>query len=140
MKFTEENRDLFTVGDDYYLVHCIASDLMMGAGIAVPMNKKFGLRSMLMGYNEDDLTHPTCILTGKVFNLITKTRSNHKPTMDDFLYALMNMRDMCVDLGIKKIAMPRIGCGLDKLSWNLIREEIKILFDNTDVEILICVK
>jgi len=37
MKFTIEERDLFTVPKDYYLYHCISADFALGAGIA----KKF---------------------------------------------------------------------------------------------------
>ena len=42
-----------------------------------------------------------------------------------------------VDPGIK-IAMPRIGCGLDRLEWGNVRRMIKCLFADTDVEILVC--
>ena len=37
MIYKEEQRDLFSVSPDYYLVHCISADFKMGAGIA----KKF---------------------------------------------------------------------------------------------------
>ena len=48
MTYTEEYRDLFTMPDTYHLAHCIASDLGMGAGIAVPMQKTFGLRGKIL--------------------------------------------------------------------------------------------
>ena len=35
MIYSEEQRDLFSVSDDYYLVQCISADFAMGAGIAV---------------------------------------------------------------------------------------------------------
>lgn len=37
-----------------------------------------------------------------------------------------------------KIAMPIIGCGLDKLSWNKVSDIIKDVFMNTNMEILVC--
>ena len=37
MIYKEEVRDLFSISDDYILVHCISSDFALGAGIA----KKF---------------------------------------------------------------------------------------------------
>jgi hypothetical protein len=34
--------------------------------------------------------------------------------------------------------MPLIGCGLDRLSWDEVYEIICEVFEDTDVEILIC--
>ena len=34
MIYSEEQKDLFSVSDDYYLVQCISADFAMGAGIA----------------------------------------------------------------------------------------------------------
>ena len=39
---------------------------------------------------------------------------------------------------ITKLAMPCIGCGLDKLKWEKVREIIKEIFEDMDIEILIC--
>lgn len=39
-----------------------------------------------------------------------------------------------------KLAMPRIGCGLDKLEWSKVKAIIEEVFADTDVEILVCVK
>ena len=47
MKLSEKKKDLFTVGNEYYLAHCIASDLGMRAGIAVQIQKKFGVRGKI---------------------------------------------------------------------------------------------
>ncbi len=34
MNYREEKRDLFTLGADYVLAHCISADFALGAGIA----------------------------------------------------------------------------------------------------------
>ena len=39
---------------------------------------------------------------------------------------------------IKKVAMPVIGCGLDKLEWYKVSGIIKEVFADTDIEILVC--
>lgn len=36
------------------------------------------------------------------------------------------------------IAMPKIGCGLDKMNWNVVKDLISNTFINTDFNILIC--
>ena len=52
--------------------------------------------------------------------------------------ALEKMKQICLENDIKKIAMPVIGCGLDRLDWNDVSEQIKSVFTNTGVEILVC--
>ncbi len=36
--------------------------------------------------------------------------------------------------------MPKIGCGLDGLNWDIVRSIIKEVFKDTDIEILICIR
>ena len=45
---------------------------------------------------------------------------------------------LCVERGINRIAMPVIGCGLDKLDWHRVSKLIKEIFVNTEVEIIVC--
>lgn len=47
MIIKEERRDLFTVSNDYVLVHCISADFKLGAGIAKEFDKKFNARQKL---------------------------------------------------------------------------------------------
>jgi O-acetyl-ADP-ribose deacetylase (regulator of RNase III) len=110
----------------------------MGAGIAVPMQKTFGLRGKIINTNIK-LKHPIVILTGRVFNLITKAKSSGKPTLRSLHMTITQMRDVALLNGIKRIAMPKIGCGLDRLQWGEVREIIKKEFEFTDIEILVCV-
>ena len=137
MIYDEQRKDIFTVSDTYHLAHCIASDLGMGAGIAVPMNKKFGLRGKILKTGLSTKA-PTCILTGRIFNLITKSKSCGKPTYQSITSSLMCMRDIIIKEDIKKIAMPKIGCGLDRLSWGMMRMIIADMFDDLDIVILVC--
>ena len=141
MTFREEKMDLFTVDATYYLAHCIASDIRMGAGIAVPMNEKFDLRRRLLEKVKlgESLRHPTCILTGEVFNLITKAKSYEKPTFSNLVVAVEMMAAIAKQRGFIRIAMPRIGCGLDRLPWGAVRDALKKAFEDTDMEILVCV-
>ena len=48
------------------------------------------------------------------------------------------MRNYCEGSDIKKIAMPTIGCGLDRLEWNKVSDIIKEVFSEMSIEILIC--
>ena len=147
MTYREEQRDLFTVGEDYYLAHCISADFKLGAGIAVEFDKRFEMKKKLSKlvpcgndeefWDADKSNHGYCLRIDKVFNLVTKRNYWNKPTLRTMENALKNLRDLYCYPGIK-IAMPRIGCGLDRLEWEKVRRMIQCLFADTDVEILVC--
>lgn len=138
MVLKEEKRDLFTVDDKYYLAQCISSDCKMGAGIAVQFQKRFNIRDELLKCNEDTRKYPTCIRVDRVFNLITKDKYWHKPNYQTIGTALIKMKELALKSDIKYIAIPKIGSGLDKLHWAKVREIIKCVFNDTDIEMLVC--
>lgn len=145
MTYTEEVRDLFSVPEDYHLSHCISADFGMGKGIVVEFNKRFDMKHTLQNKYPDYLKkwrsrklEGDCISEGRVLNLITKERHFHKPTYQSMRSALMAMRSICETEHITKIAMPLIGCGLDKLTWDNVSAIIKDVFSDTDIELLVC--
>lgn len=148
MTYSEENKDLFTVSEDYYLAHCISADFGMGKGIAVEFNKRFDMKNKLKRYYPHYLDYydsqvklgieGTCLIEGKVLNLITKRNYWLKPTYKSVAQALANMKTIVIAHHIKKIAMPVIGCGLDRLNWDDVSKQIKNIFADTEIEILVC--
>lgn len=143
MNFKEETRDLFTVPQGYYLAHCISGDYSLGAGIAAQFVDVYNMRYKLhrnypIPDGEKFANVGEALLIDNVFNLVTKDRVYHKPTYDTLIETLEDMKEQCETLDIDKIAMPRIGCGLDGLSWDTVEEIIKEAFEDTDMEILIC--
>lgn len=138
MIYKETYKDLFSVDFKTYTpAHCISSDCEMGAGIAVPMKKKFKLGGLAQ-IDAEMLKHPTCVYHNGVYNLITKKRYYNKPTMQSMETALSYMRILVKKHKITHIVMPKIGSGLDRLSWPRVRERIKSIFEDVDVEILVC--
>lgn len=148
MIYKEEYRDLFSVSDDYYLAHCISADFKLGAGIAVQFDKKYDCRNRLFKlFSESrvpywdklqDRFKGMCVFTNPVYNLITKRNYWDKPTLITIKNALSWMKEDCEIRCIKKVSMPMIGCGLDRLKWNDVSKIIKEVFEDTDVEILVC--
>lgn len=148
MIYIEEKADLFKYYDKgYYLVHCISADFKLGAGIAKEFERRFHLRDDLLcalgskwyedyedGFPGDALLHSK----KRVIDLVTKTRYWHKPTMYSIKHALEKMKKGCLKNNIKKIAMPKIGCGLDKLKWEEVSTLIKKIFEDTQIEIVVC--
>lgn len=131
------------------------ADFALGAGIAKIFRDKLGTKKELeakysgewkgKGYSAFTLSYEA----GKnwlVSNLITKERSFHKPTyetlqqaLEDMLGCLQYVLYKSPDLSGVKIAMPLIGCGLDGLSWDRVREIIGKVFGKTGVTIFIYV-
>jgi len=143
MILKEEKRDLFSVGDDYYFAHCISQDFALGAGIAVEFNKRYNMAERLKQQNYftyvcSQFAGSKCLQIDNVYNLVTKFKCYNKPTYETLRKALVMMRLNVVCDGIQKIAMPKIGCGLDRLQWNKVKEIIEDVFKDIDIEILVC--
>lgn len=145
MNYREEKRDLFSVPDKYYLVQCISADFAMGAGIALQFNERFNTKENLKKKYGDmlcewncSLDKGFCIQDGKVFNLVTKERYYHKPTKETIRNALIELREQIREQNIKYLAMPRIGSGLDRMSWEVVRNIIIDVLSTTNVEISVC--
>ena len=149
MIYNEEHRDLFEVSKDYYLAHCISADFGMGAGIVVQFNQRFDMKNILKKkykslVGEWESTpkgnRGFCLLEGRVFNLVTKQYVFQKPTYEELKGSLYKMKIFALELGVTKIAMPLIGCGIDGLDWNRVSGMIKEVFADTAIEILVCIK
>lgn len=147
MILKEEQRDLFSLPHGYWFAHCISADFALGAGIAKQIEERYGMKAMLHAtYDspdtkgwEFDSYGPACLPCSNVLNLVTKKKCYQKPTLDDLAAALEDMKDVCEEDAITKVAMPRIGCGLDRLNWDDVRPMIEEIFADMDIEILVCV-
>lgn len=142
MTLTEIQGDLFTASKDCALAHCISADIALGAGIAKEFAKR-GIKEQLRYWNfrpvgKTLVTQATDWIME--FNLVTKEKYYQKPTYDSLHSALVNMKLYCDLFNIKKLAMPRIGCGLDKLNWSEVKAMIERVFQKSDIEILIYYK
>ena len=143
MTITTEKKDLFTMPHGYYLAHCISADFALGAGIAKKFDEVYNMRFKLhrdyaIPEGQKSANVGRALLVDNVFNLVTKERCFHKPTYDELYNSLIDMREQCDDFGVKRLAMPLIGCGLDKLEWSRVKDIIEDVFGSTDIEILIC--
>ena len=142
MIFKEIKGDLFKSDDKYTLVHCISYDCGMGAGIAktfdskMPQMKKL-LKSTIRENNMKGYFAILYIGDRNVINLITKERYWHKPSYSSLKASLLNAKEITIHNNIKYLAMPVIGCGLDRLQWSKVSAMIKEIFADTDIEIVV---
>ena len=48
-------------------------------------------------------------------------------------FALQNMAQVMKENNITEVFMPKIGCGLDRLSWPAVKEQLKYVFGESEV-------
>ncbi|KAB7504862.1 UNVERIFIED_CONTAM: hypothetical protein RMT77_001640 [Armadillidium vulgare] len=135
---TEVKGDLFTCSDTHSLAHCVSQDLKMGKGIAIHFKNKFD--------GVQELQSQNCRIGGIgilkrngrfIYYLITKERYWHKPTYVTLRSSLQALKSHALENNIINLAMPKIGCGLDGLIWEKVRDVIADVFKDTDIRIII---
>uniref|UniRef100_A0A3P9NC58 O-acyl-ADP-ribose deacylase 1 n=1 Tax=Poecilia reticulata TaxID=8081 RepID=A0A3P9NC58_POERE len=130
--------DLFSCPRDESLAHCISEDIRMGAGIAVMFRKRFGEVSTLK--EQKKVPGQCAVLTSDrrfIYYLITKQKASQKPTYDSLRGSLEDMKSHCLQNGVKRISIPRIGCGLDRLQWSKVSQILEQVFKETDITITV---
>ncbi|XP_054263344.1 uncharacterized protein LOC128986823 isoform X2 [Macrosteles quadrilineatus] len=130
--------DLFSAPHDFALAHCVAQDFRMGSGIAVKFKNEFKRVGELLDQNVSVGGCAHLDVDGRfIFYLVTKEFSIGKPRYEDLHSSLIALKEKCLQFRVKKLAMPRIGCGLDRLDWSRVKTDINQVFYNTDIEIQI---
>lgn len=140
MTITTEKRDLFTMPQGYYLAHCISADFALGAGIAKIFDSVYNMRFKLFrSYDNYEYRGGEALPIDNVYNLVTKDKCWHKPTYESVRAALESMREWMDFMNVTKLAIPMLGCGLDKLQWEEVKKIIEDVFRDTEVDIVVCV-
>lgn len=138
-KVIEIQEDLFNMPSEYSLAHCVAQDMNMGSGIAVRFSQQFKRREEL--YSQRQRSGGLAVLKDKeryIYYLVTKRESNGKPTMLTLWNSLQKLRKHIEDNNVKQLAIPRIGCGLDRLEWSEVKYMLECTFREVDVKITVC--
>lgn len=147
MKIIEVKGDLFKEPfekDSDIYVHCISQDFAMGAGIAKTFSQKFpqfieNRKEMMREYNHKNPYKRiyVAICNGtKIVNLVTKAKYWMKPTMTSLELSLWNLRKFVEDNpDVKRVLMPRIGSGLDRLKWEEVKTVILENLEDLDIEV-----
>jgi O-acetyl-ADP-ribose deacetylase (regulator of RNase III) len=73
-----------------------------------------------------------------IFYLVTKWKSRYeKPTYKSIETAIQDMFDQAIKKDITKIAMPKIGCGLDGKKWETVRNLI-VKHQPETIDVVVC--
>ncbi len=154
MTYKIEKMDLMKVDSKYVICHCISADCGMGAGVVVPIKKKYiGVKpaceefSIIQNRNVVGKAFRYACSSGIVYNLFTKhtiyqhagvgmSEEDYYTNLEKCLY---DMKAQMIEKGEHFLAMPKIACGIDVCKWNIVEDVIKDVFESTDIKILVCV-
>lgn len=141
MNYIEIKQDLFQMDHDYTLAHAVSKDCAMGAGIAKEFRRRFPELPNAVREAKPNVGDAVMYQLGtyKVVNLITKEYYWQKPTYETFERSICSLKDVLRENNIQKLAIPKIGAGLDRLNWDKNRKIIQKVFEDTNIEIVVCV-
>jgi hypothetical protein len=146
MNVTEVSGTVFDADNSFAVAHCVSVDCAMGVTysgklipcIALTLRELYpDIPEFCLSKNPklgDAILYESDI---KIFNLFTKFEYFRKPSYQTLEDSLHSMKEIALDKGITKIAMPRIGTGLDLLYWPNVKFSIMRVFGESDIEIKI---
>nr|XP_020467452.1 O-acetyl-ADP-ribose deacetylase 1-like isoform X2 [Monopterus albus] len=110
----------------------------MGAGIALAFRKRFGRVPELKEQKKQTGQCAVLKIGGRyVYYLVTKKKASHKPKYDNLKMSLEDMRSHCLENGVTRISIPRIGCGLDRLQWKEVSNILDEVFKDACISITV---
>jgi O-acetyl-ADP-ribose deacetylase (regulator of RNase III) len=135
MLLLELEGDIFSSLDS--LVHCVGEDLKMTKGIAVQFKHRFnGQRSLEQQKKRVGQVAYLKTEDRYIFHLITKQRSCYDlPSICSLRTCLLELKQLCIELGVHRLSMPKIGSGMDRLDWLQVKGAIKDAFSDTNMVI-----
>jgi len=128
--------NLFNAPKDVPLAHCVAADFHMSGGIALTFKEVYGNVDKLTAQKKQVGENALLRSDRRIYYMVTKSRTVDKPTYQALERCLDNLFSDCMKNGSKRIAMPKIGCGIDGLEWGIVSAMISDKFiDHIAVDI-----
>lgn len=135
---TEKTGDLFST-DAPAIGHGVNVDGIMGAGVAKIVRENYpsvfeyyfkecAQKNLLPGEMNGWLTtHPNSDKMVIIFNLASQDRPGANATYEWTVQSVNSALYYCRQLGYTKLALPRIGCGIGGLSWEVLKPMLGVL-------------
>ncbi len=71
----------------------------------------------------------------RIIHLINKEKASDRPTYDNLEQSLRNARRICLEQNITTLAIPKIGCGLDRLEWSKVETLVNKIFGESTIRV-----
>ena len=121
--------DLFTCPPTSSMAHCVSRDLQMSQGIAHKFKTVFGCVGDL--YSQLPRVGSVVYLSRPsrfIYYIVTKRFFYQKPQLGDYIAALHSLRDLVLSHSVTELAVPRLGCGLDRIPVSLFYSSLRSIF------------
>lgn len=135
-----ENGNIFN-SDCQYLVNPVNTVGVMGKGLALDFKNKFpdNFKKYRKYCKSGEFTVGKLLIISennkKIVNFPTKLHWKNKSEINYILEGLEKLKTAIEKYNIKSIAMPKLGCGLGGLDWNIVYSEITKWHNQLDKQI-----
>ena len=116
--FLETYKSIIHAPANLIICHCVAADLRMSRGAAKDLSDLYPKIREVIGEPTVGSCLPSFSNERTFLNLITKHNSSDKPETSHFEQCIKNLKAYTDANKIDRIAITRLGCGLDLLSWD----------------------
>ena len=118
--------DLLSMPVYYNIAHCLPADLSVYGNTAKRIDEYYDLVDRILTNVEEGETFfvGEVIALDNVFTLIVNPKARTHPTLNDMRKCINALALYCAQSGVMHLAMPRIGCGHNKLNWDEVKHMI----------------
>ncbi|KAL4104074.1 hypothetical protein QTP88_019387 [Uroleucon formosanum] len=137
-KISEVSGNIFEMDPTISLACCVSADFKMTHGVAVQMRRKFGNLTQLRRLQKKVTEVASLEITDRnIFYLLTKEKFWQKPTCEDIFQSLQNLKKICQERKVTRLACPRLAIDRDGIKWETVRSMLYYTFRNSEIEIKI---
>jgi hypothetical protein len=136
--------DLVTAQEDYKL-HFVSGDMKRSKGVALELANVFGPIEKTMHYDIGQIEVQEKG-SSALLNVVSKRRLFHRMSANPerflvgFVAALNSARDFCKERRLQRLAMVRLGAGLDRVNWKWTQQKILEIFEDLDITLAVYVR
>lgn len=136
-----ENGDILN-SNCQYLVNPVNTVGVMGKGLALSFKNKFpdNFKKYRKYCKSGEFTVGKLLIISennkKIVNFPTKLHWKNKSEIKYILEGLTKLKTAIEKYNIKSIALPKLGCGLGGLDWNIVYSEITKWHNQLDKQII----
>ena len=121
------------------LVSCVSKDLKMTQGLAKHFKNKWPGQVDELKKMELEVGDIGAIKVDErfIYHLIIKGKFNEPPKQDHLKQTLAKLKEHMVENEITEVSLPKIGSGLNRISWPDVKTMIEEVFQDTNIKIVI---
>lgn len=135
----ESETGIPTTDSQCALAHCVSKDLITHCWIACDLNTRYGWRET-MKLRKPQVGN-ACVLTGNsryIYYVAANTNCYITPTTTKLRFSLISVRTHRHNHALTTLAIPKIACGLDQLTWTYTQHRILDIVDAHNITIMMC--